>query len=73
MKTINILLLLICLSMTASAADLISEAKQTHGQDGERAAHFLLAHMPQGDRTRLDAAFLFENLDLAFQARQRFT
>lgn len=58
--------------MAVLASDFISDAKQAHGREGEKAARFLLDHMPQHDRAQLDDAFLFENLDLAFQARARF-
>ena len=52
--------------------DFVESAATKHGALGERAARFLVEHMPPQDRESLTAAFLIENLDLAFQARAEF-
>lgn len=52
--------------------DFIGEARTQHGEAGDRAARFLVEHMPEADRESLSSAFLIENLDLAFQARKEF-
>jgi len=50
----------------------VAGAAARHGERGEWAARFLVAHMPEADRGRVDAAFLAENLDLALRARDEF-
>jgi hypothetical protein len=52
--------------------EFIATAAARHGPLGERAARFLVKHMPVQDREQLSVAFLMENLDLAFQARAAF-
>jgi len=52
--------------------EFVSAARDRHGEAGERAARFLVEHMPARDRESLTADFLIENLDLAFQARREF-
>jgi hypothetical protein len=52
--------------------DFVDGAKKAHGEAGERAARFLVEHMPDADRSSLGTEFLRENLDLAFQARTNF-
>ncbi len=52
--------------------DFVDGARKTHGEAGERAARFLVEHMPDADRSSLGTGFLRENLDLAFQARTNF-
>ena len=52
--------------------DFVDGARKTHGEAGERAARFLVEHMPDADRSSLGTEFLRENLDLAFQARTNF-
>ena len=70
------LLLLFCLlTRTATAGtldDFIEVARRDHGEAGDRAARFLVDHMPPGDRGRLSVDFLAQNLDLAFKARAEF-
>jgi hypothetical protein len=39
---------------------------------GEKAARFLVEHMPPPDKETLTAEFLTENLDLALKARAKF-
>jgi transglutaminase-like putative cysteine protease/poly(3-hydroxybutyrate) depolymerase len=52
--------------------DFINGARERHGEPGERAARFLVEHMPDRDRDQVSSGFLIENLDLAFQARAEF-
>lgn len=52
--------------------DFIASARSRHGEAGERAARFLVEHMPARDRESLTTSYLLENLDLAFQARREF-
>ncbi len=52
--------------------DFLQEAK-TRGVFAEKAALFLVAHMPPQDRTSLKKEFLIENLDLALKAREEFS
>jgi len=65
----------LCLASVAAAApldDFVAVAKAKHGEAGDRAAHFLVQHMPATDRETLSSDFLIENLDLAFRARAEF-
>lgn len=68
--------LLLTLALGTLAGDnyeaLIESAKAKHGAWGERAAHFLVEHMPESDRGQLDPAFLAEQLDYAARAREEF-
>lgn len=69
------LLPLLVFAAAATAApvdDFIAAAKAKHGEAGEKAAKFLVEHMPAKDKETLTAEFLTENLDLAFQARAEF-
>lgn len=59
-------------SLAAPIDGFIARAGEAHGAPGERAARFLVEHMPAGDRESLSAEFLSENLDLAFRARAIF-
>ncbi|WP_372806509.1 transglutaminase domain-containing protein [Pontiella sp.] len=73
--TIYALLLSLLFSMVAradSTADFMVAARQAHGALGERAAAFLVEHMPAADRAQLSADFLLENLELALKARETF-
>lgn len=72
MRTLMIALLTAGFASAAAIDDFIARAAETHGADGERAAGFLVKHMPDGDRKTLTAGFLTENLDLAFRARAEF-
>jgi poly(3-hydroxybutyrate) depolymerase len=54
------------------ADDFVASAERRHGVAGERAARFLVAHMPEQDRATLGVEYLAENLDLAFKARAEF-
>jgi dienelactone hydrolase len=56
----------------APVDEFVAAAKAKHGEAGERAAKFLVEHMPAKDRESLTAGFLATNLDLAFQARAEF-
>jgi transglutaminase-like putative cysteine protease len=72
------LLLLISSGTLLAAADpgrfggFITRAAEDHGPAGERAARFLVEHMPAADRDALAPSFLTENLNLAFTARTGF-
>ncbi|MGB1128691.1 MAG: transglutaminase domain-containing protein [Haloferula sp.] len=50
----------------------VAESEKAHGEEGKRAAEFLVAGMPTKDLKSLDSGFLIENLTLAFQAREEF-
>jgi len=52
--------------------EFLAHAKANHGAFGEKAARFLIAHMPPADKESLTAGFLIENLDLAIRARNSF-
>jgi hypothetical protein len=60
------------ISMGAPLDDFVAGAKAKHGEDGERAARFLVENMPEADRGELTSGFLAENLDLALKAREEF-
>lgn len=60
------------MAWSGSFDDFIAAAKARHGDFGQRAARFLVDHMPQSDRETLTTPFLEENLDLAFRARAEF-
>jgi dienelactone hydrolase len=66
------LLGLAAVAFGAPADDFIAAARAKHGEAGERAARFLVEHMPAKDKETLSAEFLTTNLDLAFQARAEF-
>ena len=72
MKPLAIALLATLNVIAAPVDDFVKAAAATHGAFGERAAMFLVAHMPEPDRQTLTAEFLTENLDLAMQARTTF-
>ena len=59
-------------SIAAPTDDFIAAATAKHGTSGEKAARFLVEHMPPPDKVTLRAAFLTENLDLAMKARAEF-
>lgn len=60
------------LALGAPVDDFIAAAQAKHGAAGEKAAKFLVEHMPAKDKETLGAEFLTGNLDLAFQARAEF-
>jgi hypothetical protein len=75
MKRLTLILMISAATAVAqedSLSHFIHLAKSRHGGFGERAAKFLVAHMPQKDRESLSSAFLIENLDLAVKARESF-
>ena len=59
-------------TIAAPTDDFIAAATAKHGTSGEKAARFLVEHMPPLDKVTLRAAFLTENLDLAMKARAEF-
>jgi hypothetical protein len=71
-KIIPILLCFAGLAWGTPLEDFVAAAKEKHGAVGETAAKFLVGHMPETDRSSLNAGFLTENLDLALQARSEF-
>jgi predicted esterase len=72
MKPILLLLSSSLLALSSPTDDFIAQATEKHGPFGEKAARFLLEHMPETDKESLTTAFLLENLDLALQARTSF-
>ncbi|MGB6223607.1 transglutaminase domain-containing protein [Haloferula sp.] len=60
------------IAISAASDGLVDYAAGKHGDFGEKAARFLVEHMPEQDRGTLDESFLRENLDLALEARSRF-
>ena len=60
------------LTSATTVDDFVAAARERHGDAGERAARFLVEHMPPADREALPTPFLVENLSLAFQARSEF-
>lgn len=62
----------VAVAFGAPADDFVAAAKAKHGAAGEKAAKFLVEHMPARDKESLSAEFLTTNLDLAFQARAEF-
>lgn len=59
-------------AIAAPTDEFIAAAAAKHGASGEKAARFLVEHMPPADKETLTAAFLTENLDLAMKARAEF-
>ena len=68
MRYLWLLLMTARIALSAPVDDFIAAARTKHGEAGAKAARFLVENMPEGDRKTLSAAFLIENLDLAFQA-----
>jgi pimeloyl-ACP methyl ester carboxylesterase len=60
------------LATATPAEDFVNTAKAKHGEPGEKAARFLVEHMPPKDKETLSAEFLGKHLDLAFHARAEF-
>jgi len=72
MRIMLMLWMMVAVSLGAPVDDFLAAAKEKHGEAGEKAAQFLVKHMPAKDAENLTAAFLTENLNLAFQARAEF-
>ncbi|MGD7653198.1 MAG: transglutaminase domain-containing protein [Verrucomicrobiales bacterium] len=72
MKPLIFLLAITASVIAGETRDFISRAREKHGEFGEKAARFLVDHMPADDREKLSADFLTENLDLALKARATF-
>ncbi len=72
MKTLFLWLALASLTFASNTDDFIASAAKKHGDFGEKAARFLVEHMPAADREKLSADFLTQNLDLALKAREQF-
>ena len=76
---IRTFLLVVIVGVTAQAGSaidpterFITTAAAKHGPFGEKAARFLVEHMPEADQASLTADFLTENLDITIQARTKF-
>jgi len=69
---LSLLLLAASLIHATPLDEFIATAAEKHGADGEKAARFLIAHMPESDKRSMPAEMLIENLDLAFHARATF-
>ncbi len=72
MRTAALFLTTALCAIAAPADDFIAAATAKHGALGEKAARFLVEHMPPSDKETLTAEFLTENLDLALKARAKF-
>ncbi|MFK7849451.1 MAG: transglutaminase domain-containing protein [Akkermansiaceae bacterium] len=72
MKIFTFWLVTIAFAFSAATDDFINQAKAKHGAFGEKAARFLVEHMPANDKKKLTAEFLNENLELALKARAIF-
>ncbi|WP_338690458.1 transglutaminase domain-containing protein [Haloferula helveola] len=72
MRPILFLLATATFAVAGPTDEFITAAKEKHGNFGEKAAKFLVEHMPEKDRESLSAEFLTENLDLALKARETF-
>lgn len=72
MKTAALFLTSALCALAAPTDDFIAAASAKHGAFGEKAARFLVEHMPPSDKETLTAGFLTENLDLAMKARADF-
>lgn len=73
MKSLLIVILgLTGVSFAGELEDFVAQAREKHGEAGEKAAKFLIAGMPERDRKELTAEFLTGNLDHAFKAREEF-
>lgn len=72
LKTLVMPLMCAGIAWAGPAAEFLAEAKRHHGEAGEKAASFLVEHMPAKDQQALTADFLTNNLDLAFRARAEF-
>ena len=67
------ILLFTCVSILGSTVDeFVATATEKHGAIGEKAARYLVAHMPEADKNSLTVEFLTKNLDLALHARTTF-
>jgi hypothetical protein len=71
-RILPIAFLLSSLACGTPVNDFIASAKIKHGEAGEKAARFLVEHMPARDKESLSAEFLTNNLDLAFKVRAEF-
>ena len=58
--------------MPVKSETFVTLAGQKRGDEGRRAAWFLVDNMPARDRALLSCEFLMEDLDLALEAREHF-
>lgn len=72
MRITSLLLTTALCAIAAPSDEFIAAAAAEHGAFGEKAARFLVEHMPPADKRTLTTAFLTENLNLAMKARTDF-
>ena len=72
MRFLGLLFFIAGIALASPIDDFLIAAREKHGEEGARAAKFLVDNMPPMDRGALSKEFLMENLDLAFQARTEF-
>lgn len=72
MKTAALFLTTALCAIAAPTDDFIAAATAKHGAFGEKAARFLVEHMPAADKETLTTEFLTENIDLAMKSRAGF-
>ncbi len=72
MKIAALLLTIALCAIAAPTDDFIAAATAKHGASGEKAARFLVEHMPASDKETLTTEFLTESIDLAMKARTTF-
>ncbi len=72
MRTAALFLTTALCAIAAPTDNFIAAAAAKHGASGEKAARFLVEHMPPSDKETLTAEFLTENLDHAMKARADF-
>lgn len=72
MQVIGLTLLWMGSALAGPMEDFVAAASEKHGTDGEKAAKFLIEHMPDKDKESLTAEFLTSHLDSAFASRAGF-
>ena len=72
MRFLGLLLLVTSVVYGSPTDDFLVAAKEKFGEDGAKAAKFLVENMPPMDRGTLSKELLMENLGLALQVRGEF-
>lgn len=72
MRVIGLALLWMGSSLASPLDDFVAAARKSHGAEGEKAASFLVAHMPDKDKKSLTPEFLMTHLDSVFKSRAEF-
>ncbi len=72
MRIIGLALLWMGSALAGPMEDFVAAAREKHGTKGEKAAKFLIEHMPDKDKESLTAGFLTSHLDSVFAARSEF-